>query len=599
MITDETADETAPHGADGLDTVEQAIADIAAGRAIVVVDDASRENEGDIVFAAGKATPELLAFTIRHVRGLICVPMLGEDLDRLQLPPMTSDNQEHMGTAFTISVDARDGITTGISAADRARTIRTLVDSATEPYEIVRPGHVFPLRYAEGGVLRRAGHTEAAVDLARLAGLTAAGVVAEIFNDDGTMARRPQLRAFADKHGLTLISIAQLIEYRRHSERTVRRVVQTRVPNEYGEWRAFGYLNSVDGTEHVALVLGDLAEPGGADVLVRMHSECLTGDVFGSQRCDCGAQLDAAMAAIAAEGRGVVLYLRGHEGRGIGLLSKLRAYQLQDNGADTVDANLELGLPADAREYSTGAQMLADLGVGPLRLLTNNPDKIRGLSGFGIEVTGRVPLPVAATQDNLRYLIAKRDRLGHQLGELFVQNGTSRAVPSPRPGRPGGGVGVSGEGRPQGQVVDASGLSLAIAATRWHPEVTGCLVERAVAAAGACGVASPLVVRVPGAAELPVVAAELARRHDAVACLGAVIRGGTPHFDYVCSSVTYGLSRIPLDTGTPVGNGVLTCDTSAQALDRCGGEGSSEDKGWEAVLAALETALVLRGLREH
>jgi 3,4-dihydroxy 2-butanone 4-phosphate synthase/GTP cyclohydrolase II len=436
MITDETADETAAHGADGLDTVEQAIADIAAGRAIVVVDDASRENEGDIVFAASKATPELLAFTIRYARGLICVPMLGADLDRLQVPPMTSDNQEHMGTAFTISVDARDGITTGISAADRARTIRTLVDSATEPYEIVRPGHVFPLRYAEGGVLRRAGHTEAAVDLARLAGLTAAGVVAEIFNDDGTMARRPELRAFADEHGLTLISIAQLIEYRRHSERTVRRVVQTRVPNEYGEWRAFGYLNSVDGTEHVALVLGDLAEPAGADVLVRMHSECLTGDVFGSQRCDCGAQLDAAMAAIAAEGRGVVLYLRGHEGRGIGLLSKLRAYQLQDNGADTVDANLELGLPADAREYSTGAQMLADLGVGPLRLLTNNPDKVRGLSGFGIEVTGRVPLPVAATPDNLRYLIAKRDRLGHQLGELFVQNGTSRPVPPPRPADP-------------------------------------------------------------------------------------------------------------------------------------------------------------------
>ncbi len=436
MITDETADETAAHGAEGLDTVEQAIADIAAGRAIVVVDDTSRENEGDIVFAASKATPELLAFTIRYARGLICVPMLGEDLDRLQLPPMTSDNQEHMGTAFTISVDARDGITTGISAADRARTIRTLVDSATEPYEIVRPGHVFPLRYAEGGVLRRAGHTEAAVDLARLGGLTPAGVVAEIFNDDGTMARRPQLRTFADEHGLTLISIAQLIEYRRHSERTVRRVVQTRVPNEYGEWRAFGYLNSVDGTEHLALVLGDVAEQAGADVLVRMHSECLTGDVFGSQRCDCGAQLAAAMAAIAAEGRGVVLYLRGHEGRGIGLLSKLRAYQLQDNGADTVDANLELGLPADAREYSTGAQMLADLGVRSLRLLTNNPDKVRGLSGFGIEVTGRVPLPVAATPDNLRYLIAKRDRLGHQLGELFLQNAASRPVPPPRPAGP-------------------------------------------------------------------------------------------------------------------------------------------------------------------
>jgi 3,4-dihydroxy 2-butanone 4-phosphate synthase / GTP cyclohydrolase II len=443
MITDETAP-----GEAGLDTVEQAIAEIAAGRAIVVVDDASRENEGDIVFAASKATPDLLAFTIRYARGLICVPMLGEDLDRLQLPPMTSDNQEHMGTAFTISVDARDGITTGISAADRARTIRTLVDSATEPYEIVRPGHVFPLRYAEGGVLRRAGHTEAAVDLARLAGLTPAGVVAEIFNDDGTMARLPQLRAFADEHGLPLISIAQLIEYRRHSERTVRRVVQTRVPNQFGEWRAFGYLNSVDGTEHLALVLGDLDEPGAAaregttppgppeDVLVRMHSECLTGDVFGSQRCDCGAQLAAAMAAIAAEGCGIVLYLRGHEGRGIGLLSKLRAYQLQDGGADTVDANLELGLPADAREYSTGAQMLADLGVRSLRLLTNNPAKVRGLSGFGLEVTGRVSLPVAATADNLRYLIAKRDRLGHQLDDLLVPNGTPRPAPPAPPAGP-------------------------------------------------------------------------------------------------------------------------------------------------------------------
>jgi 3,4-dihydroxy 2-butanone 4-phosphate synthase/GTP cyclohydrolase II len=420
------ANEAAPEGVQ-LDTVEQAIAEIAAGRAIVVVDDASRENEGDIVFAASKATPELLAFTIRYARGLICVPMLGEDLDRLQLPPMTSDNQEHMGTAFTISVDARDGITTGISAADRARTIRTLVDSATEPYEIVRPGHVFPLRYAEGGVLRRAGHTEAAVDLARLARLNPAGVVAEIFNDDGTMARLPQLRAFADRHGLALISIAQLIEYRRHSELTVRRVVETRVPNQHGEWRAVGYQNSVDGTEHLALVLGDLDAPG-EPILVRMHSECLTGDVFGSQRCDCGAQLAAAMAAIAAEGRGIVLYLRGHEGRGIGLLSKLRAYQLQDAGADTVDANLELGLPADAREYSTGAQMLVDLGVRTLRLLTNNPAKMRGLSGFGIDVTGRVSLPVAATEDNLRYLIAKRDRLGHQLENLFIPDASAPAT---------------------------------------------------------------------------------------------------------------------------------------------------------------------------
>ena len=399
-----------------LDSVERAIAEIAAGRPVLVVDDADRENEGDIIVAASKMTPELMAFMIRHTSGVICVPLPGEDLDRLQLPLMTAQNTERMRTAFTVSVDARDGVTTGISAADRARTVRVLVDSATEPYELVRPGHIFPLRYMEGGVLRRPGHTEAAVDLARLAGLSPAGVLAEVVNDDGTMARLPALRQFADTHGLVLISIAQLIEYRRHSEQMVRRVVETRLPNAHGDWRALGYLNSVDGTEHVALVMGDLGD--GERVLVRVHSECLTGDVLGSRRCDFGAQLDAAMAAVAAEGRGVVLYQRGHEGRGIGLLSKLRAYHLQDGGVDTVDANLELGLPADAREYSTGAQILADLGVRSVRLLTNNPAKVRGLSGFGVEVTGREALPVAPTRENLRYLMAKRDRLGHQIDGL-------------------------------------------------------------------------------------------------------------------------------------------------------------------------------------
>ena len=331
--------------------------------------------------------------------------------------------------------------------------MRVLVDSATEPYEIVRPGHIFPLRYAEGGVLRRAGHTEAAVDLARLAGLTPAGVVAEIFNDDGTMARLPELRAFADRHGLAMITIAQLIEYRRHSERMVRRVVETRLPNAHGEWRALGYQDSVDGTEHIALVLGDLGD--GQDVLARVHSECLTGDVLGSRRCDCGAQLDAAMAAVAAEGRGVVCYLRGHEGRGIGLLSKLRAYLLQDGGADTVDANLELGLPADARDYSIGAQILADLGVRSVRLLTNNPAKVAGLAACGIEVTGMVPLPVEPTRENLRYLTAKRDRLGHQIDGL---SGPERRRPRQPRGRPRGGP-VSGTGRPAGTTVDAAGLT--------------------------------------------------------------------------------------------------------------------------------------------
>jgi 3,4-dihydroxy 2-butanone 4-phosphate synthase/GTP cyclohydrolase II len=382
----------------------------------VVVDDEDRENEGDVIFAAAKATPELLAFTIRYTSGVICVPMLGKDLDRLQIPLMTQQNRERMRTAYTVSVDARDGVTTGISAADRARTIRTLCDSATEPYELVRPGHIFPLRYHEGGVLRRRGHTEAAVDLARLAGLTEAGVLAEIVNDDGTMARLPQLEVFAKEHDLKLISIEQLVEYRRHTERMVRRVAETRLPNKYGIWRAIGYASAIDGGEHVALVYGEIGT--GEDVLVRAHSECLTGDVLGSERCDCGTQLDAAMAEIARVGRGIVLYLRGHEGRGIGLLSKLRAYALQDNGSDTVDANLELGLPADAREYSNAAQMLTDLGVTSIRVLTNNPEKLKGLAGFGLEVRGRIALPVVVTEHNRRYLTVKRDRLGHEIKGL-------------------------------------------------------------------------------------------------------------------------------------------------------------------------------------
>jgi 3,4-dihydroxy 2-butanone 4-phosphate synthase / GTP cyclohydrolase II len=398
------------------DKVEDAIADVAAGKAVVVVDDADRENEGDIIFAAAKATPELLTFTIRYSSGVICVPMEGAALDRLQIPLMTSQNRERMRTAYTVSVDARDGVTTGISAADRTMTIRRLCDSATEPYELVRPGHVFPLRYHEGGVLKRRGHTEAAVDLARLAGLTPAGVLAEVVNDDGTMARLPQLEVFAKEHDLKLISIEQLVEYRKRHERVVERAAETRIPNKYGTWRAVGYSSAIDGGEHVALVYGDLGD--GKDVLVRAHSECLTGDVLGSERCDCGTQLDTAMAAIAAEGRGVVLYLRGHEGRGIGLLAKLRAYQMQDNGHDTVDANLELGLPVDAREYVNAAQMLADLGVTSVRLLTNNPAKLTGLDGFGVKVNGRRALPVVVTEHNRRYLAAKRDRLGHQIGDL-------------------------------------------------------------------------------------------------------------------------------------------------------------------------------------
>jgi 3,4-dihydroxy 2-butanone 4-phosphate synthase/GTP cyclohydrolase II len=400
----------------GLDSVERAIADIAAGKPVVVVDDEDRENEGDIVFAAQMASPELIAFTMTHCRGLLCVPLEEDVLDRLQLGQMAPHNSERMQTAFTVSVDARQGVTTGISAADRALTIQLLADPDTSPYDLVRPGHVFPLRAKAGGVLRRPGHTEAAVDLARLAGLRPAGVICEIVQDDGTMARLPELREFADTHGLALISIADLIAFRRRTEKQVVRVAEAKIPTAHGEFRAVGYESVLDGTDHVALVRGDIGD--GEGVLVRVHSECLTGDVFGSRRCDCGPQLDAALRRVAEEGRGVVLYVRGHEGRGIGLMHKLQAYQLQDTGHDTVDANLELGLPADARDYGTGAQILVDLGIRTMRLLSNNPAKRAGLEGYGLEIVGREPLPVHATPENLRYLRTKRDRMGHDLPGL-------------------------------------------------------------------------------------------------------------------------------------------------------------------------------------
>lgn len=397
-------------------SVEQAVAEIGAGRAVIVVDDEDRENEGDLIFAASKASAELLAFTIRHTSGMICVGLPGEACDRLSLPPMYYTNQEKHGTAYTVSVDARNVQATGISAEDRAHTIRMLADPETRAEQLARPGHVFPLRAKDGGVLRRPGHTEAAVDLARMAGLAAAGALCEIVNDDGTMARGPELELFAKEHGLHIVTIADLIAYRRRFEKQVERVAEARIPTRHGEFRAVGYRSTSDGREHIALVRGEIGD--GRDVLVRVHSECLTGDVFGSQRCDCGPQLNSALELVAAEGRGVVLYIRGHEGRGIGLMHKLQAYQLQDNGADTVDANVELGLPADARDYGTGAQVLADLGVVSMRLLTNNPAKRAGLEGYGLSVAGRVPLPNHVHPENLRYLRTKRDRMGHEIADL-------------------------------------------------------------------------------------------------------------------------------------------------------------------------------------
>jgi 3,4-dihydroxy 2-butanone 4-phosphate synthase / GTP cyclohydrolase II len=417
-----------------LDSVERAIADIAAGKAVVVVDDEDRENEGDLIFAAARATPELMAFTIRHSSGVICVPMPAPMLDRLEIPLMTPHNRDRMRTAYTLSVDARDGVSTGISAADRAHTARVLADSATEPWDLTRPGHVFPLRYRDGGVLVRRGHTEAAVDLARLAGLTPAGVLVEVVNDDGTMKRAPELRAFADEHGLAMISIEDLVRYRHRTEMLVTRVAETTLPTRYGEFTAFGYRSTIDGSEHLALVYGDVVPSGssaggGEAVLTRVHSECLTGDVFGSQRCDCGPQLDEALERVVEAGRGVVVYLRGHEGRGIGLVAKLQAYALQDNGRDTVDANLDLGLPADARHYGAATQVLRDLGITSVRLLTNNPDKSDSLEDFGVHVEAQVPLTPRPNRHNLAYLRTKRDRMGHQLPDLSAE-----LTPGPTPG---------------------------------------------------------------------------------------------------------------------------------------------------------------------
>ncbi|SDN71647.1 3,4-dihydroxy 2-butanone 4-phosphate synthase / GTP cyclohydrolase II [Allokutzneria albata] len=400
------------------DPIERALADIAAGRPVVVVDDEDRENEGDLIFAAEKATPELIAFTVRYTSGYICVPLTGEDCDRLDLPPMYHSNQDVRGTAYTVTVDAKEGVSTGISAADRAHTIRLLADENAVAGDFNRPGHVVPLRAKDGGVLRRPGHTEAAVDLARMAGLRPVGVLCEIVSqkNEGEMARQDELRVFAAEHDLALISIADLIAYRRRSEKQVVRVAEARMPTVHGVFRAYGYDSLIDGIEHVALVYGEIGD--GRDVLVRVHSECLTGDAFGSLRCDCGPQLDAALAMVAAEGRGVVLYMRGHEGRGIGLMHKLQAYQLQDAGADTVDANLAQGLPADARDYGTGAQILVDLGIHSMRLLTNNPAKRVGLEGYGLSVSGRVPLPVRPNPENVDYLRTKRDRMGHELHDL-------------------------------------------------------------------------------------------------------------------------------------------------------------------------------------
>lgn len=398
----------------GFNTVEEAIEEIKQGRMIVVVDDEDRENEGDLVLAAEKVTPEAINFMVKHARGLVCVPMTGERLSALKLDQMVAHNSDPKGTAFTVSVDSETS-TTGISAFERAETVAVLVNPNSKPENLHQPGHIFPLRAREGGVLVRAGHTEGAVDLARLAGLEPAGVICEIMNDDGTMARVPELMKFVEKHGLKIVTIEELIRYRRRTEILVERVQTVQLPTDYGEFQAAGYRSLLDGQEHIALVKGNVND--GEPVLVRVHSECLTGDVFHSRRCDCGDQLSAAMNEIEAEGRGVFLYMR-QEGRGIGLLNKLKAYKLQEEGKDTVEANIALGFPPDLRDYGVGAQILADLGIKKVRLITNNPRKIVGLEGYGLEVVERVPLEMPLKKENRRYMATKKTKMGHYLTEI-------------------------------------------------------------------------------------------------------------------------------------------------------------------------------------
>ncbi len=395
-------------------TIEQAIEDLKNGKIVIVADDEDRENEGDLVCAAELVTPETINFMTLHGRGLICLALTGDRCDQLGLPQMTERNTEDQSTAFTVSIDAerRFGVTTGISASDRATTIHVAINPATVPTDLRRPGHIFPLRAHPGGVLQRVGQTEASVDLARLAGLVPAGVICEILSADGSMARRPELEVFAKEHGLTFVTVAQLVAYRLQTERLVHRVAEARLPTEFGEFTVIAYRNDVDKAEHVALVKGEVT--GQPNVLVRMHSKCLTGDVFGSRRCDCGPQLHAAMELVAQEGRGVIVYL-DQEGRGIGLLNKIRAYALQDSGADTVQANQRLGFAPDLRNYGIGAQILRDLGLSSIRVMTNNPRKLVGLEGYGLEIVERVPLVADPTRDNLDYLRTKRDKLGHLL----------------------------------------------------------------------------------------------------------------------------------------------------------------------------------------
>jgi 3,4-dihydroxy 2-butanone 4-phosphate synthase/GTP cyclohydrolase II len=562
-------------------SVTEAIERFKKGEILIVVDDEDRENEGDFVAAADSITPDQINFMATHGKGLICAAMSGKRLDALQLYPMVHDNTAKMKTSFTVSVDAVKNTTTGISAHDRAETIKVLVDPNTKPDDLARPGHIFPVKAEPGGVICRAGHTESVVDLARLAGLNPAGVMCEIMDADGSMARLPRLIEIAKQFDLKIMTIKDLIAYRSVHDKLVKRVVSTRFPSVYGEFILHLYSSDIDIHHHLALVKGDIhtQEP----VLVRVHSECLTGDVLGSMRCDCGEQLHQSLKSIQEAGSGVLLYMR-QEGRGIGLPGKIKAYQLQDQGMDTVEANEALGFPADLRDYGVGAQILADLGIKKLRLLTNNPRKIIGLKGHGLEIVARVPLEIPPNHINAKYLETKRDRLGHLiLKDWVLENGDVKKFDKV----------VHGQ-------LSAKDKKFAVVISRFNEFITGRLldgVQDCVSRHGGDDQALD-VIWVPGSFEIPLVALKVAEtgKYDAVICLAAVIRGGTVHFEYIASEVTKGIAQVSLQTGIPAIYGVLTCDTIEEAIERAGTK--QGNKGWQAALSAIEMADVMRRIAD-
>ncbi len=579
-------------------TIEEAIEEIRHGRMVVVCDDEDRENEGDLVMAAQFVTPEAINFMAKEARGWICLALTPERCDELGLELMTAKNESALQTPFTITIEARDGVTTGVSAHDRAHTMQVAVDPSSRPEDLRQPGHVNPLKAKPGGVLERTGHTEASVDLARLAGLVPAGVICEVMNEDGSMARVPDLAAYCERHGLKMVTIADLIAYRRRNDRLIERVVATRLPTTFGDFEAVGYRSMVDDKHHVALVKGDVA--GQPDVLVRVHSECLTGDVFHSLRCDCGEQLESALAMIEREGCGVLLYL-AQEGRGIGLLNKLRAYRYQEEGLDTVEANERLGLPADLRDYGIGAQILADLGLSSIRILTNNPKKIRGLEGYGLSVSAQIPIEHAPNAHNESYLRTKAQRMGHTLHHqglnldeelLHAEREHDRAVAEDPRERRGAIVRAGARGRAGRPVSDA----YAIVVGRFYEELAERLIDGATGAFEADGDHVVEVFDVPGAYELPLGASYAAAsgRFAGVACLGAVIRGETSHYDHVCAEAARGVMDVQLRTGVPCAFGVLTVDSMEQALARSGP--GKRDQGAHAAQAVLRMAALRREL---